>query len=143
MFGIVFFFIKIGKKNFNRCAIVGDNLRLRSIVMIEKSIFLHKILQKVGNHQISTIINEFSMFFLKICNNAFSVFSEHSNKKYAFDPYCRLTLKDTTQFENNHGLSCSSPLSKTLFKVFRPNYAPIVMGISGNREIYKISRPKL
>ena len=55
--------------------------------MIEKYIFLHKILQKVGNHQISTIINEFSMFFLKIYNNAFSVFSEHSNKKYGFHPY--------------------------------------------------------
>ena len=56
----------------------------------------------------------------------------------------RLTLKDMTQFENNHGLSCPSPPSKTLFKVFRPNYAPIVIsGISDNREIHKIFRPKL
>lgn len=111
--------------------------------MIEKYIFLHKILQKVGNHQISTIINEFSMFFLKIYNNAFSVFSEHSNKKYGFHPYYWLTLKDTTQFENNHGLSSPSPPSKTLFKIFRPNYAPIVIFISGNGEIYNIFRPKL
>ena len=143
---------------FNRFSAVSFNsLKIKAIYRIIKNTqnrvsifiydrkiyFLHKILQKVGNHQISTIINEFSMFFLKICNNAFSVFSEHSNKIYAFDPYYRLTLKDTTQFENNHGLSCSSPLSKTLFKVFRPNYAPIVIGISVNREIYKISRPKL
>ena len=78
-----------------------------------------------------------------IYNNAFSVFSEHSNKKYGFHPYYWLTLKDTTQFENNHGLSSPSPPSKTLFKIFRPNYAPIVIFISGNGEIYNIFRPKL